>query len=420
MREKFLADLSPKELEFLRYDWSFWRRRQQVPPAGDWRYWLIKAGRGFGKTRCGAEWVRESVKSYEWVNMIGATTDDARDIMVQGESGVLAICPTRERPIYRKQDRKLLWPNGATSLIFTADEPDRLRGKQASRLWMDEIASWRYGEEAFSQAVLGLRLGSNPQAVITTTPRPIKIIKQLLADPHCVVTHGSTYDNRANLADAFFDAIIRRFEGTRMGRQELQAELLIDVDGALWNRAMIQTCQPLAGRDLKRIVVAIDPAVTSGEHADETGIIVAAVGVDGLFYVLDDLTCRLSPEGWATRAVNAYRHYKADRIVAEINNGGEMVASVIRNVDHHVSYKSVHASRGKRVRAEPIAALYEQKRVFHVGSFPALEDQQCNFVPDNMDGSPDRVDALVWALTELTEGGSSAPAGVIGQSRRRD
>lgn len=417
IRSQFLGSLTPPELQSLQYDWEFWRRPKQAAPAGAWRYWLIKAGRGFGKTRIGAEWVRESVKQFARVNLIGATADDARDIMIEGESGILAICPNGERPAYRKGERKLLWPNGAVSLIFTADEPERLRGKQHEKLWADELAAWRYAEEAWDQAMMGLRLGADPQAVITTTPRPTKIVKQLMADPACVVTNGSTYENRANLAPAFFEAIIKRYEGTRLGRQELLAELLDDNPGALWTRAVIEAARVREAPSCERLVVALDPAATSGEDSAETGIIVAGVAGDH-YFVVDDRTVRDHPLRWAAAGVGAYHHWRADRIVGEVNHGGEMIEALLRTIDPNVSYRALRASRGKLIRAEPIAALYEQGRVHHVGGFSALEDQMCEWVPG--DDSPDRLDALVWCLTELSEGLGSVPVGALGQTRRRE
>jgi phage terminase large subunit-like protein len=400
-----VGSLSEAEAEALRFDWSFWGRPNQHAPEGEWANWLILAGRGFGKTRIGAEMVRHWVRDFALVNLIGATAADARDIMIEGESGILALCPRHERPLYLPSKRRLEWRNGARSLIFTADEPERLRGKQHMKLWADELASWRR-PEAFGQAMLGLRLGALPQVVITTTPKPVKLLRELIASPETVLTRGSTYDNRANLAPRFFEGIIRRYEGTRIGRQELNAELLDDVEGALWSSTMIDNARVLQAPDMVRIVVAIDPATTSGEDSDETGIVVAGRGVDGHAYVFSDLSCRLSSNGWGHRAVNAYREFGADRIVAEVNNGGDLVEDVLRVIDRNVSCKAVHASRGKVVRAEPISALYEQQRVHHVGLFGELETQMCSFVPDHLDGSPDRVDALVWALTELMLGSS--------------
>jgi len=336
------------------------------------------------------------------VNFIGATADDARDIMVQGESGILAICPTAERPRYLKSERRLVWPNGAQSLIFTADEPERLRGKQSMKLWAEEIAAWRY-EEAWHQAMMGLRLGDSPQAVVTTTPRPIKIVRDLVADKRNHVTRGTTYDNRGNLAPGFFSYVIKRYEGTRLGRQELNAELLDDVPGALWKRGAIDQTRVNRHPPLVRIVVAIDPAASSTIDADETGIVAAGIGRDGHGYVLEDRSLQGTPAEWARAAVAAYTSLQADRIVGEVNNGGEMVGFTIQTIDSTVSYKAVHASRGKATRAEPISALYERGLVHHVGSFPQLEDQMCTWLPG--EDSPDRMDALVWALTELMLGG---------------
>jgi phage terminase large subunit-like protein len=309
--------LSAAEAAALLFEWNFWSRQNQRAPEGPWANWLILAGRGFGKTRVGAEMVRRWIQDSPLVNLIGATASDARDIMVEGESGILAICPRHERPLYVPSKRRLEWPNGARSLIFTADEPERLRGKQHTKLWCDELASWRR-PEAFEQAMLGLRLGSLPQVVITTTPKPVRLIRELIANPETVLTRGSTYDNRANLSPVFFARIIKRYEGTRIGRQELNAELLEQIEGALWSPAMIDDTRVLKAPDMERIVVAIDPATTSGEDADETGIIVAGKGVDGHAYVLRDLSCRLTSNGWGNRAVNACREFRADRIIAEV------------------------------------------------------------------------------------------------------
>lgn len=396
-RQTFLESLSDAEAEYLLHDWDFWARPAQREPAGDWRYWLINAGRGFGKTRTGAEMVRAWAKRYRYVNLIGATSDDARDIMIEGESGILAICPRDERPEYRRHLSRLDWPSGCRSLVFTADKPDRLRGKQHEKLWADELASWRY-PEAWHQAMLGLRLGDNPQAIVTTTPRPIKVLRDLIKDPHTVITGGSTYENRANLAPAFLDAIIRQYEGTRLGRQELLAELLEDTPGALWTLAQLDALRVSEAPALKRIVVGVDPTATT--TGDEAGIIVAGLGIDGHGYVLEDASLQASPHGWGSRAVTMYHAHQADRIVAETNNGGEMVELTIRTVDDKVSYKAVHASRGKRTRAEPIAALYEQGRVHHVGNLSKLEDEMTHWTPEDSE-SPNRMDALVWALTEL-------------------
>lgn len=403
-RLEFLSLLSDEEQVSLFYDWEAWGRPDQLLPPGTWQVWLIMAGRGFGKTRTGAETVRKWVKGYHYVNLIGATADDARDIMVEGESGILAICPPGEKPEYRPSKRRLEWPNGAVSLIFTADEPERLRGKQHEKLWCDEVAAWKY-EESWDQAMFGLRLGDNPQAIATTTPKPTKLMRTLSQDPTTFVTCGSTYDNKSNLAGTFLSKIVTKYEGTRLGRQELNAELLEDNPGALWKRSDIEDNKVRRAPELVRIVVGVDPAVTSNEDSDETGIVAAGRDKQSPphFYILDDASLIATPEGWAKEVVSVYKRRKADRIIGEVNNGGEMVGSTIRNHDPNVSYMAVRATRGKAVRAEPIAALYEQGRVHHVGNFSVLEDQLCDWNPQTDTDSPDRLDALVWALTELSD-----------------
>lgn len=409
--------LTDRQVLGLKSDWEWWARPEQLIPAdfdpvtkdGPWITWMILAGRGWGKTRTGAETVREWVKDNKYVNFIGATGDDARDIMIEGESGILAICPKYERPIYKAHKRCLEWPNGAKSLIFTADEPDRLRGKQHMKLWCDEMASWRYAE-SWDQASLGLRLGGKPQAIITTTPRPIKVIKDLIIDKTTIITKGSTFDNQSNLAAAFMSKIVSRYENTRMGRQELYAEILDDMPGALWTRTQIEKLRVQEvprGVRLTRIVVAVDPAISTVAGSDETGIVVIGKGSDGHYYVLADRSGHYSPEEWAREVVAQYDLWKADRIIAEANQGGEMVERTIRIIGGSRPVTLVHATRGKVTRAEPVSALYEQGKVHHVGMHAVLEDQMCQFTSDfdrtRMGYSPDRVDALVWAATELTD-----------------
>lgn len=407
LRERYyralLTERERRREELAKYDWLARARPNQIAPPEPWVYWLILAGRGFGKTRTGAEQVRIWVRKYPYVNLIGATSDDARDIMIEGESGILAVCPRDERPKYLSQKRQLQWPNGAKSLIFTADEPERLRGKQHMKLWADEFCAWRY-PEAWDQAALGLRLGDNPQAIITTTPKPTKALKELLADKGTVATKGSTYENQANLAGTFLSKVVTKYEGTRLGRQELNAEILDDNPGALWQRSKIDALRVRQAPAMRRIVVAIDPAATRNPNSDETGVVVCGLGTDGHGYVLADLTLRGTPEEWGRAAVYAYRLHEADRIIGETNNGGEMVEHVIRTVDKKVPFRAVHASRGKITRAEPISALYEQDRCHHVGAFPVLEDQMCEYDPKTAKFSPDRMDALVWGFTELFEG----------------
>jgi predicted phage terminase large subunit-like protein len=326
--------------------------------------------------------------------------------MVEGESGILAISPNYDRPEYQPGLRRITWPNGAIATCYSADEPPRLRGPQHDSAWCDEIASWRY-PDAWDMLMLGLRIGKNPRVVATTTPKPVKLIRDLLAREgrDVVVTRGRTVENAANLAPAFLSEITRRYEGTRLGRQELDAELLEDVPGALWQRSWFDRDRVLIAPDnLQRVIVAIDPATTSSEGSDETGIIVAGLSVDGHGYIIDDLSGRMAPHEWATRAIDAFRRYEADKIVAEVNAGGDMVQATLRTVDPNIPFMAVHASRGKVIRAEPVAALYEQKKVHHIGTLAALEDQLCAFTSDydrSRGGSPDRLDALVWALSDL-------------------
>ena len=398
-----IGTLSERERFEVMYDWSVWRRPKQATPPGDWRVWLILAGRGFGKTRTGAEFVREQVNAGRCrrVALVGATAADVRDTMIEGESGLLAVFPPGQRPRYEPSKRRVTFHNGATASAFSADEPDRLRGPNHDLAWADELAAWRY-VDAWDQLMLGLRLGDHPRVVVTTTPRPTQLIRRLARSDDGTVhaTTGSTYENAANLAADFIAEMRRRYEGTRLGRQELEAQILDDVEGALWDRAVIDDTRTTDTPPLRRIVVAIDPAVTSGENSDETGIVVAGVSQDGEAYVLDDRTMRASPNDWASAAVAAYHRHNADMIVAEANQGGDLVENVLKAVDPRVPVHLVRASRGKRTRAEPVAALYEQRRAHHVGFFPELEDQLCSWVPD-IGSSPDRLDALVWALTDL-------------------
>jgi len=412
-RAQLLKNLSDPDAAAIRTDWRGWHARaeQIIPgttgaaiPRKDWRYWFVQAGRGWGKTRTGAETVREWVREFSYVNLIGATADDARDIMIEGESGIMACCPRRERPVYRQNLSRLDWPNGAKSLIFTAVEPERLRGKQHMKLWADELGAWRYAE-AWDQAMFGLRLGDNPQAIVTTTPKPVDAVRRLLADPHTVVTRGRSYDNRLNLAPVFFDAIVRKYEGTRLGQQELEAELLEDIPGALWTRRMLDDSridwQEIKWDRIVRIAVAVDPAVTARDDSDETGIVVVALLQSRHALVIEDGSGRLTAGAWAHKAVGLYQKWKADCIVAETNQGGDLVEAALRNVDPNIAYKGVHAKRGKYLRAEPVSMLYEQGRIHHAGFFPEMEDQQCTWTPQGDEPSPDRLDALVYGITEL-------------------
>lgn len=424
-----LSQLTDEEAQALLYDWPFWARKtvqrtdgtftgQQAPP-GDWYTWLIMAGRGYGKTRTGAEQVRHWVEkeNTRLLHLVGRTAADVRDVMVEGESGILNISPPWFMPHYEPSKRRLTWPNGARATLFSADEPNLLRGPQAEKAWVDEPAAWRYAE-AFDQLRFGLRLGDNPQIVATTTPRPVKLIRELIEEPDTVITRGSTYENRANLSPKALEQLERKYRGTRLGRQELYAVLLLDVPGALWTLALIDRDRVSEAPDLKRIVVAIDPATTATEESSETGIIVGGIGKDDHGYVLDDLTLTGSPHEWASAAIHAFDVWQADRIVIETNQGGDMAEHTLRTIRRDIAIKQVRATRGKQTRAEPISAFYEQGLVHHVGAFAELEDQMTTWVPG--DPSPDRMDALVWCFTELIPVGapsSAAPSRVTNLSR---
>jgi phage terminase large subunit-like protein len=417
-QEEALKKFSPEMMAHLRYDWKFWARPNQLIPEGDWTTWLILAGRGFGKTRTGAETIRQwvcgdtplSKGRYHKIALVAETAPDARDVMVEGPAGLLACHPKDFRPTYFPSKRSVEWPNGAQAILFNAVEPDQLRGPQFDAAWCDELAKWRYASDTWDQLQFGLRLGDHPRQIVTTTPRPIPVVRRLMNDANTFVTRGRTYDNAANLAAPFLRQIEERYAGTRLGRQELDGEVLDDIPGALWNREIIDGNRRPEAPELDRIIVAIDPAATSGEEADETGIVAVGIATDAdgytRGYVLADRSLRGTPEEWAKAAVKLYRELDADRIVAEKNQGGEMVEAVLRTVDRNVPITLVSATRGKVVRAEPASALYEQGRVHHVGRFDKLEDQMCMFSRDidrTPGNSPDRVDALVWGLTAVFE-----------------
>jgi predicted phage terminase large subunit-like protein len=396
--ETILASLTPAELAALRYAWPFWARPEQLAPAGTWRTWLVKAGRGWGKTRVGAEWVRQQARNVGRIALVGPTAADVRDVMVEGDSGIMSICGPHDRPEYQPSRRRLVFPSGALAYCYSADEPERLRGPQHHAAWCDEVGAWRY-PEAWDQLRMGLRLGSDPRAVVTTTPRPTDLMRRIAADPGTVVTRGTTFQNRANLAREFLEAIVTRYEGTRIGRQELLGEDLDDNPAALWQRGEIDANRRHVLPELVRVVVAVDPAVTAGEEADETGIIVVGLGADGHGYVLDDRSMRGSPDAWGREVVACYNRHKANAIVVEVNQGGDLVRHLLGTLQGRLPIREVRASRGKVARAEPVAALYEQGKVHHVGSWSGLEDQLCGWTPGHE--SPDRMDALVWGITEL-------------------
>jgi phage terminase large subunit-like protein len=407
-RNAIIDQLSPEEQEALLYDWrEFLARPEQITPDGDWDIWLIMSGRGWGKTRTGAEWVKEQVaKGYRRIALIGETAADARDVMVEGVSGILSVYPEAERPLYEPSKRRLTWPNGAIATTFNATEPDQLRGPQFDLAWCDELAKWRYARETWDQLSFGLRLGDHPRVLVTTTPRPVELVKAIVAgtEGKVHITRGATMDNKSNLAAKFLERIQLRYEGTRLGRQELRGEILGDIPNALWTYGQIEASRVRTHDPLGRIVVAIDPAVSNTENSDDHGIIVAGIHARTQeAYVLEDASMGGTPMQWARRAVNLYDQYQADAIVIEVNQGGDMVAQTLRSVRNNVRIKEVRATRGKHIRAEPIASMYEQGRVHHVGSFPALETQMTQMTTFGYegDGSPDRVDALVWAMTDL-------------------
>lgn len=347
-RQRCLSGLSGEEKAAACYDWHFWARPSQLAPAGTWRIWLMLAGRGFGKTRAGAEWIRGRVDTgmARRIALVGQTPADVRDVMIEGESGLLAISPPWDRPIYEPSKRRLTWPNGATATTYSGHEPDQLRGPQHDTAWGDEPASWDYPDETFSNLELGLRIG-DPLLCLTTTPKPISLLRELVKDPSVHVTSGTSYENAANLSPAFIARIIKRYEGTSLGDQELHARLLDEAPGALWKRAQIEAARISLDElpQLVRIVVAIDPAVTQTEESSETGIVVAGMDAQRHGYVLRDLSGRWSVDDWAHKAVRAYQELRADKIVGEQNNGGDLVRKVVLNADPRAAYKSVYASK---------------------------------------------------------------------------
>ena len=392
-----------------KYTWDLHARKEQHLPPGAWRQWLILAGRGFGKTRTGAEAVRRLVetKQARRIALIGQTLKEAEAVMVSGKSGLLSVCPY-VKPKFEATKHVLTFSHGATARLFGGDAFESLRGPQFDLVWIDEFCKFRYPKEVWEQVQLTLRLGQTPRCIITTTPRPIGILEEIMKDTKTFVTKGTTFDNSANLAPSFLSYMKETFATSSLGAQEIYGELLNAQEGALWKRDMMLYRQGTS-HDFSRVVIAIDPAMTYHNESDETGIIVAAKGQGDTFYVLDDLSGRFSPLDWAERVVKAFYTYQADRVVAEVNAGGDMVERIIASVDSTLPYKSVRAIKGKRTRAEPIAALYEKRRVFHARPFTELEHQLCHFVAGSSP-SPDRLDALVWALTELSEKKETPPS----------
>lgn len=442
-----LQNLTDEEADDLLHTWELWARPNQLEPDAvlpngeHWVTWLILAGRGFGKTRCGAEtvikWVREG--HCRRIALVAEDSADARDVMVEGESGILACSPRDFRPKYEPSKRRLTWPNGAVATLFSAEDYDSLRGPQFDGAWCDELCKWRYAQEAWDNLQFGLRLGEHPKQIVTTTPRPIRLLKDVILRSDTAITKGTTMENLVNLAPPFRKAVVDKYAGTRIGRQELNAEILDDVPGALWSRAMIDeerirpvdSVTPISLPHFVRILIAVDPQKELGETAAETGVMVVGKTQEGHGYLLEDLSANASPEEWGRIAVRAYDDWEADQIVYEANQGGEMVAAVLRQAAKQlkedglrtadfVPLKAVHATRGKIVRAEPVSQLYEQKKIHHVGYFPELEDQMCEYTPDGTMGySPDRMDAMVWGFTELLVG-SIAHEGLMDYYRQEN
>jgi len=425
---EFLASLSANALLSLPWLFEFWALPHQLAPRGDWKTWVIMGGRGAGKTRAGAEWVRSEVEGAgpadpgrsKRVALLGETIDQVREVMVLGESGIIACSPQDRRPVWHAGRAQLHWPNGAVAQVLSAHEPESMRGPQFDAAWADELGKWKKGVDAWDQLQFALRLGKNPRAVVTTTPRNVGVLKAILKNPSTVITHAPTEANRAYLAESFLTEVQARYGGTRLGRQELEGVLVEEEDGALWTAAMLEAARVAAAPSVNRVVVAVDPPVTSHKKSDECGIIVVGADTRGdpkdwRAVVLEDASVKgASPEGWARAALAAMERHGADRLVAEVNQGGDLVEQMVRMIDPLVAYRGVHATRSKMLRAEPVAALYEQGRVTHVRGLQALEDQMCRMTAQGWkgDGSPDRLDALVWALTDLmiTPSGTSRPS----------
>ena len=403
--DRLLESLTDDEAAFLEHDWLAWARDEQLPPEGDWRIWLFLGGRGAGKTRAGAEWIAEGIRSgaMNRVALIGASYDEARAVMIEGESGLLKVCGTAA---YEPSNRRVLWPGGAMARVLSADEADSIRGHQFDAAWCDEFCKWRDPQAALDMALMALRQGNDPRMMITTTPRAIAALKRLMTMKDCVTTRSTTADNAPNLAPGFVEMLEARYAGTRLGRQELDGDLIEDNESALWRRDWIEASRVRDVPKLSRIVVAVDPP--AGVAGDECGIIVAGSDASGACFVLADRSVGgATPAQWARRVIDAYEEFEADAIVAEANQGGEMVRAVLQQQLSSAPVRLVHATRDKQTRATPFAALYERGRVHHAGSFAELEDQMCQF--DGTGKSPDRLDALVWALAHLMPLTRAAP-----------
>jgi phage terminase large subunit-like protein len=415
---ELFAGLPPRLRELIDREWQIPARPDQLPPAGDWLVWLLLGGRGAGKTRAGAQWVRGMAlglppyaeTAIAPIALVGETLADVREVMIEGVSGILQLNESFARPQWTPSRRRIVWPNGAVAYAFSSEDPEALRGPQFSAAWSDELGKWRYPDACWDMLQFGLRLGQRPRQVVTTTPRPIPLLRRLIAAKDTIVTRAATRANAQNLAPGFLERVVGRYAGTRLGRQELDGELIEDRADALWQRSDIESVRVGEPPPLGRIVVAIDPPAS--QRSGICGIVAAGIGRDGIGYVLADATVReVRPDQWAATALRLYRLLDADALVAEVNQGGDMVEAVLREVDRSVPVTKVRATRGKWLRAEPVAALYAQGRIRHVGALPELEDEMCDFGPDGLSAgrSPDRVDALVWAITALRLGSNAEP-----------
>lgn len=417
--------MTPTEQSWLNARWEIFAHPHQRPPdtaanGEDWLTWLLIGGRGAGKTRAGAEWIRGQAlglppfadHAVGRIALIGETEHDVREVMIEGVSGLLAVHERRERPQWTPTRRRLQWSNGAVAYAFSADDPESLRGPQFGCAWSDELAKWRYADAAFDMLQFGLRLGPQPRQMITTTPRPTPLLKRLIADPATALTRAPTRANALNLAPSFLRSVMTRYSGTRLGRQELEGEIIDERPGALWSRAVIEQSRVREAPRLQRVVVAVDPPASSTRRADACGIVAAGVAADGTIYVLaDDSVSQATPQLWSAKAIALWRRVEADALIAEVNQGGDMVRAVIGAADASVPVLAVRATRGKWLRAEPVAMLYAQGRVKHAGPLAALEDEMCDFAGSGLSSghSPDRLDALVWAITALTHGAKTGP-----------
>ncbi|KFI31658.1 ATP-binding protein [Haematobacter massiliensis] len=415
--EAFMEGLSPNALAALPWLFEIWALPHQLPPEGDWKTWVIMGGRGAGKTRAGAEWIRSEVEGARplhpgrsrRVALVGETLEQVREVMVFGESGILACSPPDRMPVWEATRRRLVWPNGAVAQIFSAHDPESLRGPQFDCAWVDELAKWRKASDTWDMLQFGLRLGDQPRQVVTTTPRNVGVLRDILRNGSTTVTHAPTEANRAHLAASFLSEVRARYAGTRLGRQELDGLLVDEAEGALWTAITLDRARLRELPALTRVVVAVDPPVTGHGGSDDCGIVVAGVVAEGppqdwrAVVIEDASVSAASPDRWARAALAAAERHGAERVVAEVNQGGDLVESLLRSIDPLVPFRAVRASRGKAARAEPVAALYEQGRVRHMPGLDRLEDQMCRMTAQGYEGrgSPDRLDALVWALTEL-------------------